>query len=135
MGDLVRKVNLAPLSTEGDVSGKVRTWNALIDTGATVTIVPRSFLKRWDCVKGLPVRLGRGLYPTVILAVCLDGPNCRPHVLSVAVSTRHASKALPHAEMILGHDYLQRERGLIAYTDEGHQVGCIPYRRRKHRFE
>lgn len=131
MGELVRRVNLAPLTADGDM-GEVRTWKALIDTGATVTVIPSHFLEGVDYIHGLPSRLGKTRYPTAILAVSLDGEHCEPQSLSVVISTVHAKKAEPEAQMILGHDYLQRERGFIAYTDPS-KVGCLPMRKRRHR--
>lgn len=133
-GDIIRRVKLCGLSRNGRL---LRPWNscpevdAIVDTGATVTIVSRAIaeLAGAEIVPGLQILHGRPRAATWI-AIRLDVPGCRRSKQLVVVDDRVAASAGPRAFMILGHDYLRSNSTQINYANDKGLVSCPPHRRR-----
>lgn len=131
-GDIVRKVKLCGLSKSGK---PLRPWRdcpevtALIDTGATVTIISRTLaeLAGAQIVPGVQILHGRPR-DAALMAVKLAAPGCGRSTLLVVVDDRRAATAGPRAFMILGHDYLRKNHTRIDFEDAG-AVRCPPRRR------
>ena len=128
MGDIISKVKLCGLSRDGKLQ---RDWrrcpevDALVDTGATATVIPRylAALAGARVVPGLR-HMQRRPYDGAMVALRVEGCPVSPHV--AVVSDRLASRAKPAAEIILGHDYLQDNRVRIDYEDRRPGVTCPP---------
>ena len=128
-GDIVRKVKLCGLSRGGKL---LRLWrdcpevDALIDTGATVTIISRTLaeLAGAEIVPDLQILHGRP-HDGALLAIKLASPGCGRSEHLVVVDDRRAATAGPHAFMILGSDYLQDHCVRIDYAN-GILVSCPP---------
>ena len=129
-GDIVRKVKLCGLSRGGKL---LRSWrdcpevDALVDTGATVTIISRTLaeLAGAEIVSDLQILHGRPR-DGALMAIKLAAPGCSRSVHLVVVDDRRAETAGPRAFMILGNDYLQNNRARIDYATNGNFVRCPP---------
>lgn len=130
-GDIVRRVKLCGVSKGGKL---LRPWSecpevdALIDTGATITIISRTLAKLAGAqiVSGSQILHGRS-HDGALLAVKLDAPGCGQSTLFVVVDDRAAATAGPRAFMLIGHDYLQNNHARIDYGDTD-LVRCPPRR-------
>ena len=129
MSELVRKVKVWALSVKGD-PGLDETYKAIVDTGASKTVIPRRVLKG---IKHhvLPNQHVYYRGREVPVALCLfqleadangDG-DCEPRAILVAVSDRLARQAGHGIDIILGHDYLQDAEAVIRFS-EPHSVSC-----------
>lgn len=130
MGDIVKKVKICGLSRSGKLlkpNRPARDWPevlALVDTGATASVITRAFadLAGAEVIPGLRTHQGRAC-DGALMVIHLDG--CRPSYHMVIVDDQLAKAAEPNAFMILGHDYLQDNRARIDY-DNGEVVSCPP---------
>jgi predicted aspartyl protease len=135
-GDIVRRVKLCGLSKKGKL---LRPWSdcpevdALIDTGATITIISRTIAELAGAVivSDLQILHGRS-QDGALMAIKLASPGCRRSTHLVVVDDRSAATAGPRAFMILGHDYLRKNHAQIDYTDEGASVRCPPRKVKRH---
>lgn len=133
-GDIVRMVKLCGLSRSGKL---LRAWNdcpevdAIVDTGATVTVVSRSLaeLAGAEIVPGVQILHGRPR-DAAWMVIRLNVPGCRRSKQLVVVDDRVAASAGPRAFMILGHDYLRSNNAQISYDNDKGLVSCPPQRRR-----
>jgi len=129
MGDIFRKVDLWGLSEGGELRGRVQGAMAIVDTGATRTVISR----------GLGLRLGgpfvreesfeKRKVPIVLALVRLRDRGCEPRAILVAVDDELADRAGTDrqgkkVEIILGHDYLEAEGAAVRYRDRGDEVVC-----------
>ena len=129
MGDVIRKVDLWGLSEGGELRGRALAVTAIVDTGATRTVMGRdlglrlaaSFIRR-ETIEGRPV-------PVMLALVRLHATGCEPRALLVAVDDALASRGGTDrrgqpVEVILGHDYLEAEAAAVRYGKRGDQVLC-----------
>jgi hypothetical protein len=130
-GDIVRKVKLCGLSRS---SKPLRAWkdcpevDALVDTGATCTIITRTLaeLAGAEILPNAQILHGRPR-DAAWMIVQLKAPGCHRSKHLVVVDDRVAATAGPRAFMILGHDYLRARRARIDYGSD-HLLSC-PSRR------
>lgn len=134
MGEVRITVGLAGVNSDGDmIPSRAVRREALVDTGATMTVISRRVAEDAGVViaenriETIQTAGGRVRYhPAWVL---LQAPDCKLLTLLVAVSDAAADRA--DAEIILGHDYMQRARMVVAPADRA--AGCKVYRRRKPR--
>ena len=130
-GDIVRKVKLCGLSRGGRPLHRPSDCpevDALIDTGATVTIVSRTLaeLTGAEILPGIQILHGRPR-DAAWMSLRLIAAGCGWSKHLVVVDDRLAASAGPRAFMILGHDYLRDHHAQIDYGN-GTSVRCPPRR-------
>ena len=128
----MRSVKVWAVTPGGDV-GEGGVYRAIIDTGATRTVVPRRILRDLGHSLFEPERIaieGRRVPVALfMMEIESDGGSCQPHLVAAAVSDIHAKKA--GEGIILGHDYLQAAGTVLRYNVEPHAISCPPPRRRR----
>lgn len=141
MGDIIRKITVCGLDGAGNPLN-CRTVTALIDTGATQTVLSSKIDKELGGFQ-IPqtAKIEDREVRQRLAAVELDAPGCRANVVAAAVDDkliRRAGKGPDGKpiQAILGHDYLQRERGALRYAPNGKSeaacdVGPLKPRRKK----
>jgi hypothetical protein len=136
VGDVVRKVKLCGLARDGKkLHADCPEVDALIDTGATVTIISRAIaqLVGAEVVPGIIRRWKGRPCAGAMITVQLIESGCGPSTHLVAVDDRLAATAAPYAFMILGQDYLKRNRTQTGYQGQKDSVRCPPRARRSKR--
>jgi len=128
-GDLIRTVRLRGLSRNGRSRGSLEV-EALVDTGATVTIVSNAIAKLAgaEIIPGGQFLHGRP-QKAAWMIIQLDGCTRSKHL--VVVNDRVAATAAPRASMLLGHDYLHKHEARIDYTKDGDSLSCPPQKRKR----
>lgn len=128
MGDIVKTVSVFAIDSEGNKLGPVKSYRALIDTGATSTVIPRRVLRslkgqtipgKYQSHDGEPV-------PSTLVALRLGGARCETKVVVAMVSDKIAAKAGHGTTLILGHDYLQRAEAVLRFDVKPHAASCTP---------
>jgi predicted aspartyl protease len=110
MGEVRVKLKVQGISGAGDLLGKVVTVDALVDTGASKTIVSRRVAKAAGIEVGsVPGHItgvtGRAKVPIGLAVLMAQECGCDVEGVLVGVSdtvTRNAK-----ADVVLGHDYMQ----------------------------
>jgi hypothetical protein len=128
VGDILRKITVCGLNSKGDPLN-CQTVTALIDTGATQTVISSKIDKKLGGFQ-IPqtVEIENREVRQRLAAVELDAPGCRANVIAAAVDDELVARAGNDEDgapiqAILGHDYLQRERGALRYAPKG-EVAC-----------
>ncbi len=136
MGEIRKMVRICGVTPEGDLrKGSCDRVEALFDTGAATTVVSSRVAKESGVfMVNVPVTIrgatGRTVTGKTGLAV-LSLANCGQRVVPVAVSddvTEHAG-----AEIVLGHDYMQKVGMRLDMTERLAASCPRPARRRKAR--
>lgn len=130
MGDIFRAVRVCGFSAEHGHLGCEPAAYALLDGGSSVTVLSGTLARRIKAPRlpGVTLRLEGEELPAHLVTVHLDTKNCEERPLVVAVSDKHASKAGTDllgkaADMILGHDYFQREHVGFVYAERTEEQG------------
>lgn len=138
MGDIVRKIEVCSLTAEG-VQGKTcATVDALIDPGASSTVISSALAKRVGG-KSLPKKLTATIegrrFPLKLTTVKLHAPDCDIAPITAVVSDELLARAGLRVDALLGHDYLQRKRVALLYAEktEDHKAACTQGVRRGRR--
>lgn len=110
MGDVFVPVKLAGVRADGNPRAKTAVFDALVDTGASRTVVSRAVALRLGI---RPVASGGmssagGMVRMPVGAAFAMVRGCDAEVLMVGISDDVAEVA--GAEVVLGHDYLQAVR-------------------------
>jgi predicted aspartyl protease len=113
MGDIIRKATVHGVHfvrEEPEIAG-TETCDALLDTGATATVISARLARRIGAVavrrEVLFFSASAGDRRVPMAAVMLSlGGGCKTHLIFAAVSNAIADDA--GHEVIVGHDYLQR---------------------------
>lgn len=135
MSDIIRTAYVTAVDTEGNPVDKPRRCRALIDTGATATVIPRrvairlggtSIAEGYSHLEGEPVA-------SKVVRLRVSGAGCQTQVVVAMVSDKHAARAGAGASMIVGHDYLQRSLARLRYDTDPHGMDCssVLLRRRR----
>ena len=136
MGDIFRKVDICGLTEEGKQLGCTAA-NALIDPGATKTVISRALAKKLggSLISGYKATVEGRDVPLKLAGVTLRAPGCDIDALTVAVDDTLVARAGHPAEMILGHDYLQHKRAAARYgnREDDHEIVCRSARLRSKR--
>jgi hypothetical protein len=130
-GDIIRTVRLHGLSPSGRSRDSIEV-RALVDTGATVTIVSNAIAKLAgaEIIPGGQFLHGR-TQKAAWMTIQLDAPGCTRSKHLVVVNDRVAATAAPRASMLLGHDYLHKHEARIDYTKHGDALSCPPRKRKR----
>jgi predicted aspartyl protease len=132
MGDVTKRVKVHALLDRSS-KGAGRWYSALVDTGATKTVVPRRLLEELGTDFSAEYSYHEGVrMPLVELTIRLYGRGCEDRVIFAIVSDELAAKAGPEADILLGHDYLQAASAIVRYNLRPHQISCAK-QTRKHR--
>lgn len=132
MGEIVRKVKLCGIDVaRGEMIGACSTVNAIIDTGATKSVISRAVAQKIAGAELLKLPIEGREVPTKLAAVHLKARRCKVRPLVVAVDdalVRRAGSAPDGSriDMILGHDYLQAQKNATITFDQrrGDDVAC-----------
>jgi predicted aspartyl protease len=120
MGDIIRKVEVCSL-TEGGKRGRCETVDALIDTGASSTVISDRLAARLGGAS-LPTAYHATIegkaFPRKLTSVKLKERACGLEALAVVVSNTLVARAARPVEVVLGHDYLQRKRVALMYDED-----------------
>jgi len=131
MGDILKKVEICQL-TQGGVKSHCETVDALIDPGASSTVITSELAKR---LRGgvFPHKFDATIegrkFPLKLIAVKLDAPGCVDDTpLTVVVGSELVARAQHDVEMLLGHDYLQKRHVALQYAErmEAQTAVCAP---------
>ncbi len=130
MGNIFRKVDICGLTAEGKRLGRVKGVDALVDTGATKTVISSALARKLGgrslniqtTIEGRRVGLK-------LAGVTLRAPGCDIDALVVAVDDTLVRRAGVGStgeaiEVILGHDYLQNKRAALRYVGPRDEVVC-----------
>lgn len=136
MSEIVRDVRVWAVTPAGN-PGREKVYRAVVDTGATVTVVPRQILRDLKH-KTLPayakVYLHGEAFPQAFFLMSEeDVADSRPHFQLAAVSDEYASRSGDGIDFILGHDYLQAAKAVLRYNAVPHTVSCEPLTKSKGR--
>jgi hypothetical protein len=134
MGEILRKVKVCGLDVEGNVRG-CRVVDAIVDTGATQSVIGSELAHELGGQHiGVAAMVEGHKVPGTVLMVELDASRCTPQAAAVIVDDGLAERAAP-AQMVLGHDYMQRTRVGILFSNEPAEtkVACHPRRAAKSR--
>lgn len=119
MGDIIRKVEVCSL-TESGKQGRCETVDALIDTGASSTVISDRLASRLGG-NALPAAYGATIegksFPRKLTSVKLKEHACGLEAIAVVVSDTLVARAARPVEVVLGHDYLQRKRVALMYDE------------------
>jgi hypothetical protein len=131
MGNIYRKVTIFGLTTEAKRLGGVTNIEALIDHGASMTVISTRLARRLKgrLLKGMKVPIEGRKVPVKLTALTLHAEGCGERPLVVAVDDDLVGRAGTNhvgapTEIILGHDYLEGERVGARYTERGDDVVC-----------
>lgn len=124
MGDILRKVDLCGLNDAGARLGCVKAVDAIIDTGASTTVIGSVLAARLGgrLIRGLLRIEGRSV-PQKLAGIRLHAPDCETRALLVAVDDTLAERA-GGPMIILGHDYQQKVHMGARYRSGGADVAC-----------
>ena len=128
MGDVVRRVKIAPL-TQAAKPGTAVPARGYLDTGASKSVMStRLAAKLGGRFMALKVNIKGYVVPTKLVALSLDAKGCPLLPIIAAVSDELVAVVkIPGVDMIIGHDYLQGGRTLIAMREDGNEgVRCTP---------
>lgn len=133
MGEVIRKVNIGGLTGTGKITKTASDVVAIVDTGATTTVISQKLAKRLGGrnLKYYAHIEGRSV-PLKLVVIKLKVKGCEEDAITVAVDSRLASRAGKTSsgdpiEIILGHDYLQRRN----VTLHGNVLKCQVRKPRK----
>ncbi len=131
MGDIFRKIDICGLTTEGKRLRCEKGKLALVDTGTSQTVISDALSKkiRGKPLKGFESFIEGRKVPTKLTGITLQADNCEISAIVVAVDTALVSRAGkgPKGEdidIVLGHDYLQRQKAKLEYVAGGDKVSC-----------
>lgn len=128
MGELKVRIKVC----NPDVPDRCEELKALVDTGASRSVIPRSVMERLGVVRqSRPAFLERRRFPVYLLPFHLEAPGCEVHPALAVGDDALAARAGPDAEMIVGHDHLQRVNANLQFSPrEGEdKMHCVPGRR------
>lgn len=126
MGNIIRTAQVIAVDAEGNAVGRPRRLRALLDTGATATVISRRLAKSlgghamgegYSFLEGKPVG-------AKVIRIHVAGRNCPPQVIVAMVDDEAARRARPGATIIVGHDYLQRSLCRLRYDTDPHEMDC-----------
>lgn len=131
MGNIVRKVEVCGLTGAGEL-GKCVLANAVVDTGATKTVITPELAAHVRASR-TPVKSpieGRKI-PVNLTMMKLHEPGCDYAIIPAAVDAKLAARAGKtddgkRIDVILGHDYTQEYKATITYGEraENHSIKC-----------
>jgi hypothetical protein len=123
MGDVYSTVDLLGLDAEGRPQRTVTT-RALVDTGASVSVVSKALALACGALELPAVAMLEGkMRRGAMLAMRPAEPRCSYVALAVVVDDALLERA--HLAMILGHDYLQKQRVAIYMHEEEGKRGIV----------
>ena len=128
MGEVRVKLKVQGYTLAEGFVGAAQTVDAIADTGASVTVVSRRVAKAAGVVidPDVPAHItgavGRLKVPVGLAVLLPSGCGCEPEAVLVAVSDRITKNA--GAEVILGHDYMQRAH--MAVHPQPRRAACAP---------
>jgi hypothetical protein len=129
MGDLYKKVWVYGLKDGKVTAAKPAAVKALVDTGATLTILSSRVVEYLQA-RTVPLfaYLDGIAYTSASVGVIVDAKGCKAVPLMVVVDDQLASKAGQGADMILGHDYQQNQRMVLSLDNmqERQTARCRP---------
>jgi len=132
MGDIFRKIDVCGLDVRGRKLRCSRV-DALVDPGSTTTVISEKLATAigGPYLEGMEATIEGRKVPVKLTGLTLDSPGCKIRALTVSVSNEIVARAgrAPNghlADVILGHDYLQRSYAQIAYGErtKDHSVRC-----------
>jgi hypothetical protein len=145
VGDIVTTIEICGID-EHSHTVHCRKLSALVDTGASQTVISAKLAESLGGMKlPYPTGIEERDIPQCLAAVHLEAPGCRMNVVAAAVDDELLSRAGAGPDgkpldVILGHDYLQRERGALRYgTKSESTIACrvkplapqVPKRKRR----
>lgn len=128
MGDIVRKVDVCSLTAKG-ARGKCSTVSALVDSGASKTVISKRLADRIGgemLASDYNVSLERRSLPLKLASVKLHARGCDMDALAVVVDNRLIARARRDVDVILGHDYLQNKHAVLRFSlkEEAQSASC-----------
>ena len=131
MGSLYSEVELFDVVVEGDsieIGELQATLACYVDSGSTRSIVSDFAAARARTIRAPQVATFRtGSYPVRYIAMRLARRGCQPRLIEAAVSTKLIKDAdIDDAQMLIGQDYLQRDRVSMRFDErpEMHALHC-----------
>ena len=108
--------------------GQIEQLRAIIDTDASCSVIPAHTAR----IIGAPLDReaawvnGVDGYDTALVELKLESPGCHWEPRSVVVSDEVAALTGPDAQMILGHDYLERMGARLTFGRGAPCPTCRP---------
>jgi len=123
MGDVLATVDLLGLDAEGRPQ-RTAAARALVDTGASISIISKELALACGALELPAVAMLEGkMRRGAMLALRPAEPRCAYVALAVVVDDALLERA--RVAMILGHDYLQKQRVAIYMHEEEGKRGIV----------